>query len=110
MIFKTEYLNIPEGEFAITVNDAAVDGSSIKITLTNYESMIKKADIIITQYDENNALTNAFTQSKDITDGVNNITLENKLNGTSFKIMVWDGLNSMKPLSAIFEKYNLLYK
>ena len=104
MIFKTEYLNIPEGEFAITVNDAEVDGSSIKITLTNYESMIKKADIIIAQYDGNNALTNAFTQSTYISDGVNNITLENKLNGTSFKIMVWDGLNSMKPLSVIFEK------
>lgn len=104
MIFKTEYLNIPEGEFAITVNDAEVDGSSIKITLTNYESMIKKADIIIAQYDGNNALTNAFTQSADISNGVNNITLENKLNGTSFKIMVWDGLNSMKPLSATFEK------
>ena len=104
MIFKTEYLNIPEGEFTITVNNAEVDGSSIKITLTNYESMIKKADIIIAQYDGNNALTNAFTQSTYISDGVNNITLENKLNGTSFKIMVWDGLNSTKPLSATFEK------
>ena len=104
MIFKTEYLNIPEGEFAITVNDAEVDGSIIKITLTNYESMIEKADIIIAQYDGNNVLTNAFTQSADISEGVNNITLENKLNGTSFKIMVWDGLNSMKPLSATFKK------
>ena len=104
MIFKTEYLNLPEDGFAITVNDADLDDNGVKITLTNYDSSVKNADIIVAQYNENDVLTNVFSKSTDIADGVNNITVDGKANVASFKVMVWDRLNSMKPLARAFGK------
>ena len=83
---------------ADVADDSIVKG--IDEVTVNVDKAYDNADLIIAAYNSDNTLLDLKTEKKQLTVGENKFTVETN---RASKIMLWDGINSMKPLNMTVE-------
>ena len=97
-VAKLKNTNATSTLSADVADDSIVKG--IDEVTVNADKAYDNADLIIAAYNSDNTLSDLKTEKKQLTAGENKFTVETN---RASKIMLWDGINSMKPLNMTVE-------
>ena len=93
-------VTIPERTITHTIRECSI----LSITQNKIDilsSTARKADVIYALYDDNGRLTNTYQERVELNQGENIISVNETIfdKSGSVSIMIWDGMNSMRPLA-----------
>ncbi|MGM9937884.1 MAG: FMN-binding protein [Candidatus Ornithomonoglobus sp.] len=92
---------------AVVINSAEPDGNNVKVSVSNVGETVS-GTAVLAYYDAQEMLLGSAVQSVDAVNRDTEIVFENEADNYSraakVKVMLWDSLNSMKPLA---DKYEL---
>ncbi len=91
-------VSVPESTVKYKVRECSILNIG-QSTIDILSSENRKADVIYALYDDSGRLINTYRQSVDLIQGKNEISVNSANAGNSISVMIWDSVNSMRPLA-----------